>query len=154
MKHSVLSIIFSLLSILVSHAQETIIKGRVTDASTGVAIPFATIVFKGNLNGVNTDFDGFYTIKTADAFDSVRASYLGYKPKSKKIKNGVTQLMDFQLIGDLVSLKEISIVAGENPAHPIIRKAIANKDKLNKQNAKSYELESYVKVLVDIDNIS
>ncbi len=154
MKHSVLSIIFSLLSIFVSYAQETIIKGRVTDASTGVAIPFATIVFKGNLNGVNTDFDGFYTLKSTQPFDSVRASYLGYKPKSKKIKNGVTQLVDFQLIGDLVSLKEISIVAGENPAHPIIRKAIANKDKLNKQNAKSYELESYVKVLVDIDNIS
>ncbi len=154
MKYSILTFLLIFGFLKPAFTQEINIKGRVTDASTGVPVPFASVVFKGNLNGVNTDFDGFYSIKSSQSYDSIRVTYLGYKPKVKKIKNSNPQIIDFQLEPDLVNLKEISVLAGENPAHPIIRKAIANKSKLNKRNAKAFELESYVKVLVDIDNIS
>jgi Family of unknown function (DUF5686)/CarboxypepD_reg-like domain len=143
-----------LLSTHLLQAQETIVQGKVTDANSGDPIPFANVIFKGTTTGATTDFDGNFSIKTKTPVDSVAASYIGYKAKSKVLKRGIKQVINFQLVEDVVSLQEVVIEAGENPAWEVLRKVVRNKDKNDKRNLSSYEYDTYTKIEIDVDKIS
>ena len=66
-------------------AQEILIQGKVTDANSGDPIPFANVTIKGVSVGTNTDFDGRYKLKLQKPFETLVASYIGYKSKEKKL---------------------------------------------------------------------
>jgi hypothetical protein len=70
-------------NVFLANAQETIVQGKVTDAASGDPIPFANVVFKGTSIGSTTDFDGNFLIKTQHPTDTIIASYIGYKSRSK-----------------------------------------------------------------------
>jgi Family of unknown function (DUF5686)/CarboxypepD_reg-like domain len=137
-------------------AQETIVSGKVTDAASGDPIPFVNVVFKGTSIGMTTDFDGKFRIKALalTPSDSIVATYIGYKAKAKKIKRGVQQVINIQLEEDVTKLQEIVIKSGENPAFPILRKVIDNKNRNDKRNLTAYEYDAYTKMEIDADNIS
>jgi hypothetical protein len=135
-------------------AQETFVQGKVTDANSGDPIPFVNVVFKGTTTGATTDFDGNFSIKTLALVDSVTASYIGYKIKTKAVKRGVKQTINFQLSEDVVNLQEVVVKAGENPAWEILRNIIRNKDKNDKRNLSAYEYDTYTKIEIDVDKIS
>lgn len=135
-------------------AQETIVKGRVTDAESGDPLPFVNVVFQNTYTGVTSDFDGYYTLEINQKVDSLEASYIGYFKKAKPVAVGKTQIINFQLKPNVVSLEEVVIIAGENPAYAIIRNAVKNKAKNNKLSLSAYEYESYNKLEVDIDQLS
>ncbi len=137
-------------------AQETIVSGKVTDASTGDPIPFVNVVFKGTSIGMTTDFDGKFRIKALalQKGDSITATYIGYKPRSKKIRRGITQVVNIQLQEDVTNLQEIVIKSGENPAFPILRKVVDNKYLNDKRKLSAYEHDTYSKMEIDADNIS
>lgn len=137
-----------------SIAQETVVKGRITDQATNEAIPFANVKFVGITTGTSADFDGYYTLRTTQRVDSIRVDYLGYKPKSKKVKYGQSQNISFQMKSNSFGIKEVVVKAGVNPAIQIIRDAQKNRDKYNKQNIPCYQYENYAKIQIDIDNIS
>lgn len=135
-------------------AQETIVQGKVTDASSGDPIPFANVIFKGTSIGATTDFDGNFTIRTLNPTDSIIASYIGYKPKIKAITKGIKQNINFQLVEDVTSLQEVVIKAGENPAFEILRKVVRNKSDNDKRKLTAYEYDTYTKIEIDVDNLS
>lgn len=135
-------------------AQETIINGKVTDAGSGDPIPFANVVFKGTSIGTTTDFEGNFLIKTKTPVDSLLASYVGYKSKSKIIRKGVKQVVNFQLEEDVTRLKEVVVSAGENPAFEILRKVNDHKNEHDKRRLAAYECEAYTKIEIAIDNMS
>ena len=63
---------------------QTTIKGRIT--SNGEAIAFASIFISEVNKGVNSDENGFYTIKNVpNGSYSISYSFIGFKPKKKKI---------------------------------------------------------------------
>jgi hypothetical protein len=137
-------------------AQETIVTGKVTDAGSGDPIPFVNVVFKGTSIGMTTDFDGKFRIKALALIpsDSIVATYIGYKAKSKKIKKGIQQVVNIQLEEDVTKLQEVVIKSGENPAFPIMRRVIDNKSVNDKKKLAGYEHETYSKMEIDADNIS
>jgi len=147
----------SLLSSLV--AQTYTISGKVIDGETGEAIPFGNVYPKSNpQGGTTTDFDGYYTLKNISKGDSIIVSYIGYDTRTKipdfsKLENGVIML-NFQLLSASKSLDEIVVVAGEDPAYPIMRKVQDQKKYNDTKKLEAYEYESYVKIELDIDNIS
>jgi hypothetical protein len=136
--------------------QETVITGKVTDASSGDPIPFVNVVFQGTSVGMTTDFDGNFSIRSLAILqsDSVVASYIGYKSKAKKIKRGAVQVINFQLQEEVTNLQEVVIKSGENPAFPIMRKIIDNKSLNDKRKLTGYEHDTYSKMEIDADNIS
>jgi hypothetical protein len=135
-------------------AQETIVQGKVTDASSGDPLPFVNVIFKGTLIGATTDFDGNYAIKSANATDSLTASYVGYKPRTKAVKRGIKQTINFQLTEESFGLQEVIVYAGENPAFEILRNVVRNKNNNDKRKLRAYEYDTYTKIEVDVDNIS
>lgn len=135
-------------------AQETIVTGKVTDASSGDPIPFVNVVFGGTTVGGTTDFDGNYSIKTNQPADSVIASYIGYKHRTKVLKPGVRQVVNFQLEEEVINLQEVVVYAGENPAFEILRNVVDNKKVNDKRRLTAYEYDTYTKIEIDVDNIS
>ena len=146
--------IFSLFISFNTIAQETIVKGRITDQATNEAIPFANVKFVGITTGTSADFDGYFSLKTSQRIDSIRVDYLGYKPKTKKVRPGQSQVINFQLQSNSFGIKEVTVKAGVNPAIQIIKDAQKNREKYNKQNIPCYQYENYAKIQIDIDNIS
>ncbi|MEO1033499.1 MAG: carboxypeptidase-like regulatory domain-containing protein [Bacteroidota bacterium] len=72
--------LFLFLFPLLSLAQEGIITGTLTTDSDGLPLPGASITIKGTSYGVQTDFDGKYTIK-CHVGDVLVISYIGMTPK-------------------------------------------------------------------------
>lgn len=142
-----------MLSSLSGYAQ-TVVSGKVTDAASGDPIPFANVVFKGTSVGITTDFDGNYILKTTSPVDSIQASYIGYFPKTKALKKGVAQVINFQLDEQLNSLGEVVITPGENPAFEILKQVDNNRKIHDKRRLTAYEYETYTKIEIDIDNMS
>lgn len=135
--------------------QTITVKGKVTDASSGDPIPFANLIFKGTTIGTTTDFDGNYTLKVSVPVDSLVVSYLGYKSRSKKVDRKLAnQVINFQLEEQATALQEVVFEAGENPAYPILRGVVRNKEKNDKRRLSAYEYDTYTKIEIDVDNIS
>lgn len=135
-------------------AQKTQVSGKVTDAGSGEALPFVNVYFTGTTIGVTTDFDGFYTLETDKTVDSVSVSYLGYITLTKKIQQGKTQTVHFQLKENVSELPEAIVKPGENPAHRIIKAAQKNRQKNSYENLKAYQYESFTKVQIAIDQLT
>ena len=56
-----------------------VILGKVVDATTNEALPFASVVLQGNATGTTTDFDGNYTLTgISPGVHNVVVSFLGY----------------------------------------------------------------------------
>lgn len=128
------------------HAQ-TVVKGRVTDATTGTPMPFVTVVIKGTVEGINTDVNGEYNLQTTENANQVEFSFLGYVTATRQLKVGETQTLNIALMEDKRMLDEVVINPKKekyrnknNPAVELIKKVIANKDK---NRVSSYDYVSY-----------
>jgi hypothetical protein len=148
-------LLLSLLAALPSAAQSFRVSGRVTDAETGEGMPFVNVFFKGTTSGATTDFDGYYKLAAGALKDSLYATYIGYQERGKPVNRSLKeQTVDFQLSPSAVSLKEVSVYSGENPAWALMRQVVRHKDKNDKRALSFYEYESYNKIEVDVDNLS
>jgi TonB-linked SusC/RagA family outer membrane protein len=100
--------IFTLLlafSMQFSFAQEKTVTGVVTDKLG--PLPGANVVVKGTTNGVQTDFDGKYSIK-AKAGDVLQVSFTGYDAKS--ITVGAANSYNV-VLSEGLELQEVVVVA-------------------------------------------
>ena len=129
-------------------AQNTSIKGRITDATTLEPVSFANIYFEGISTGTISDFDGYYEINSDKINDSISVSFVGYQTVKKAVEKGKVQTINFQLQPSSISLSEVIVVPGENPAVKILKKVWENKDLCNIDRLETYEFESYTKTQV------
>ena len=67
------------------------VSGVVQDANNQDPLPGATIIEKGTANGVSTDFDGNFEMKTLNSSGELIVSYVGY----------VSYTVSFSQSGDL-----------------------------------------------------
>lgn len=146
--------LFFVLNFTIQAQQKTFISGRVTEAITNSGVPFANIYFKGGLIGTVTDFEGNYSIQTTEIHDSIYVSLIGYRSKAKHIKTGKTQVINFQIAAEALNLGSVEVKPGINPAVRVIKNAIANKSKYNRDNLKSIQFISYTKQEADVDNVT
>jgi TonB-dependent starch-binding outer membrane protein SusC len=91
-----------------SYAQEKTITGTVTSASDGFSLPGVNVIVKGTTRGVQTDFDGNYSIK-ASAGETLVFSFIGFKNLEAKIAASST--VNASLQEDIAALEEVVVVA-------------------------------------------
>jgi len=142
-----LSLIF-LLTILFLHsfAQNYTISGKVINAKTGEPLAFVNIIANNSTKGSSTDIDGKYTLKYTKAIISIKLSYVGFETKVVTIENNKSNLV-IRLQEKQLQLTEVKIIAGENPAHRIMRNVLANRDLNNPEKQHSFSYTSYNKLI-------
>ena len=134
-------------------AQTTKVSGKIVDAITREPLPFVNIIFTGTTIGAASDIEGNYSLSTSTKVDSITISYVGYNKITRVIKRGQEQIVNIGLTQG-VDLITVEVRPGENPAHRILRKIIANKDKNDREKLDAYEYEVYNKVEFDLNNLS
>lgn len=138
-----------------AHSQQAIIKGKVTEAASGNPVPFANVRITGTTLGVTSDFDGYYSLPVGDKSLSITVSYIGFKPRTKTIDQKDEQgRLDFQLEEDVISLEDVVVYAGENPAFQILRSVVDNRKRNDKRSLEAYEYEVYTKIEIDVNHLT
>lgn len=100
------------------YAQSGAIKGKVLDAATGEAIPFANVVVEQNGNMIGggvSDFDGNYTVKPIPAGRfTVKSSYVGYNTlqiNDVVVNNDKIRFLDLKMNISNQEIEEIDVIA-------------------------------------------
>ncbi|NCA19833.1 MAG: carboxypeptidase-like regulatory domain-containing protein, partial [Crocinitomicaceae bacterium] len=134
------------------YSQQTIIKGKITEASTGQGIAFAKIRFLNSKIGTLTDSLGNYSLQTYYATDSLYFFFPGYKPVTKKIKKDQEQIINIQLQVMTTDIKQVDIrPPDELPSTRLHKLVVANKYINNKEKLDAYEYELYNKIQLDLN---
>lgn len=123
--------------------------GRVLDSVSKQPIPFVNITLNGSKAGTATDIDGRFSFNYApESIQYMEFSSMGYqKLKSSNIKNGTVYYMK----PSTEALNEIVVMAGVNPAHRIIKNAVANKDKNRPEGLSSFSYKTYSKFVLGLN---
>lgn len=135
-------------------SQTAVISGKIIESASGNPIPFANVRVVGTTKGVTSNFDGFYSLSYDKPIDSLSVSYIGFKTKIKKVVSGQSHRMNFQLEEDIVSLEDVVVLSGENPAFPILRNVVKNRKNNDKRSLKAYEYEAYTKIEIDLNHLN
>ncbi|MBT8320483.1 MAG: TonB-dependent receptor plug domain-containing protein, partial [Eudoraea sp.] len=106
-KQSGLLVLLLVFIVQFTFAQQKTVTGTVTDASNS-PLPGASVVVKGTIRGVQSDFDGNYSIQ-ATSNETLVFSYLGYITQEMAI--GSRSSIDVQLLEDVESLEEVIVTA-------------------------------------------
>ncbi len=134
-------------------AQKTVVRGTVTNAETGDPIPFVNIVFQHSTSGTISDFSGIYFLESQYPTDSLIASCMGYAPQTVAVRKGTQQVIHFKLLAVSLSIEEVVITPGENPAFQVLRNISAHKKFNNPDRFSSYQYRSYNKLQLDMNNV-
>lgn len=134
------------------HAQTFVLSGKVTD-SNKEALPFTTVYVKGTSIGTNSNEEGNYTLKLPTGNYEIVYQYVGYAKRIEKVNLSENKNLNITLLSDGISLKEVEVKAGENPADIIIRQAI-KKRKYYLEQVDDYSCNTYIKGLQRLKHIS
>lgn len=131
-----------------AYAQQFTVSGRIIDESTKEGIMFSNILVKNSNLGTGANKEGYYNLKLSSGKYKIIVSSIGYISDTLEIlvNENLTNI-NFELIPSPVTLGEIIVMPGENPANEIIRNAI----KIKKQREKkivTYRFNAYTKAIV------
>lgn len=105
------------------------IKGRVTDATTGEAMPFANVYIEGTTMGAATNMDGEYVIMNVPVGACILvASVIGYansKVNDVKISVNMTTTINFKLSTSVMKGEEVVVTA----KRPVIERDMTSSGK-------------------------
>jgi hypothetical protein len=128
------------------------ISGRVTDEK-GTPLPYASISIKGTTRGTNANGSGYYSITVSPGQYTLICQYVGYKKEEKTITvESDEYALNFTLSIQQLTLSEVVVKKGEDPAYEIIRQAIKKRSYYNNQ-IDSFSVNVYIKGLVRSRNI-
>ncbi len=135
-------------------SQETKVKGVVIDAETKEVIPFANIAFKGTSIGTISSMEGAFFLTSRENVDTLVISYIGYKTQKIPLQKRKFQRLEIALETANISLKEVVVLPGENPAFRILRGIRKHKKNNNPDKIEKYQCKVYNKMQVDVNNLS
>ncbi|MDB5110907.1 MAG: hypothetical protein JWR67_2021 [Mucilaginibacter sp.] len=143
-------------------AQQTEIKGTITDARTHETMPAVSVSFEGTTIGVTADNGGRYKLVSDKASNRIKVSFIGYKTVFKDIIPGKAQTIYIVMAEDHKLLTEVVIKSGKktrytnknNPAVELIRKVIAHKDQNRVENYNYAEYKQYEKMSFYLSDLS
>jgi hypothetical protein len=160
LKSTLILLLLSLSTTLM--AQQTIIKGVVTDLRTHETMPGVSVSFEGTSIGGSTDVQGNYRISTDGNYSRIKVTFIGYKTFYKDITPGTAQIINIALSEDRRVLNEVVVKSGKksrytnknNPAVELIRKVIAHKSQNRLENFDYAEYQQYERMIFSLSDLS
>ncbi|HEV7782393.1 MAG TPA: DUF5686 and carboxypeptidase regulatory-like domain-containing protein [Chitinophagaceae bacterium] len=135
---------FFVLTIYSGIAYSQKIKGTVTD-NNGRILPYASVFIKENNKGTNANSEGKYSLKLEAGNYTLVCQYVGYKKEERKITVSDNDIeLNFILTLQELTLGEVIVKNGEDPANPIIRNTI-KKRPFHENQLDKFECEVYTK---------
>ena len=128
-----------------------LLEGKVLDATNNQPLPFVNILINDQKSGAITDIDGRFRISQAEPIRQLRLSYVGYENRIQYVATGVTRI-NIQMEPKTAMLQEITVVAGENPAHRVIREAVRRREENNPEKLSNFRYTAYNRFVVTIDS--
>ncbi len=119
------------------------ITGIVQD-STGAPLPFSTIHVKERNLSISANSEGRYAFSIPAGNYTIICQHIGYQRQEKAISINENTVVNFQLSPQTLTLSEVTVKQGEDPAYEIIRKAIAKRPEL-KNELQSFRSQVYTK---------
>lgn len=133
---------------------QTLIKGTFLDSLTKQPIAFVHIQIDNGKTSSTSDIEGNFECKLPANYSGLLStSHISYKKKTFRAPDILRDHV-ILLAPSSTLLKEVEFTAEENPAFRIIRNAIANKEKNDHENLKSYQYISYNKFLATVSESS
>ena len=138
-----------------SYAQQRVITGKVTDATTGLPLFSCSVYALNSGNGVITDDKGKYSLTISNKTDSIAISMIGYKSTSRAVTKQEEQVINFAAEPAENEMAEvvISVKQKYTKAQRLILKVIKNKPVNDAFNNSSFQSHVYDKMEVDLKNI-
>ncbi len=131
-------------------AQTYVLSGTIS--GNNETLPFATILVKGTTLGTNSNANGQYRLKLPAGDYEIIFQYIGFTKKIERVSLNSDKTLNVVLSSDGISLKEVEVTAGEDPAYAIIRQAI-KKRKYYLNQLDVYTCKAYIKGLQKINKI-
>lgn len=130
------------------------LNGIVRDKESREAITFANIVFIGAegkpIGGTASDAEGRFTRQLTGDERAFRISAVGYKTEIIAIRSPEGGFYEILMNRTVKQLNEVVVYAGENPAHAIIKKAVANKPLHDPEKISEYACKIYNKFIITV----
>ena len=139
----------------ISDGSTFVVSGTVTDARTGVPVPFAGVALKGRKTGVTANEQGQFMLRVQILSDSLLVSSLGFTTKTVALDPSVrVQVIVVALLSAGMSLQEVMIKSGENPAYRVLRQLRQNVAQNDRSRIDSYEHDSYAKTEIALSHVT
>lgn len=149
----IVSILFFLLAFLSKplFPQSHSVSGKITDANNRQPLAFVNVVVNDGHQGTISDIDGKYSIASEQPIQKISFSFVGYESKVVEISSG-QKICNVALTSIVFELNEVTVDAGENPAHRIIDSVMANRKRNNPDQLDSYSYTIYDKMVFTVDS--
>jgi len=147
---SLLSILLFLFPLCLFSQQFTV-AGKVTDAHNRQPLAFVNIVVNDGQYGGMSDINGKYEITVQESINVLKFSCLGYETLEKAIEPGAKRV-NVALVPKAFQLNEVTVEAGENPAHRIIDSVMAHRKENHPNSLDSYRYHIYDQMVITIDS--
>ena len=91
-------------------AQQTLLKGVVTDSLSGERLPSAALLWKGTTLGCATDLDGQFSFYVPNGNGTLQVSFIGYDTQEIALSlKGQPIQLNFQLKPSSIDLSEVVV---------------------------------------------
>ncbi|MBI3232437.1 MAG: carboxypeptidase-like regulatory domain-containing protein, partial [Bacteroidetes bacterium] len=127
------------------------IKGLIS-SNDGKPLAFASVFIKETNKGTNSNSEGNYSLSAAPGKYTLVCQYVGYQKEEKIITVGNKDIeVNFSLVQQGMTLGEVILKNGEDPAYAVIRQAIQKRPYYQQQLDK-YQCDVYTKGQMRIRN--
>lgn len=158
----VLLLIIAGLPLLAQGQSATSASGIVKDSITGEPLSYVSVLFKNSTIGAMTDDNGYFTLQNSNGYTTLLVSSMGYTDKliqlhpGKKNEGLNVQLRptSFELSEVVVKPKRERYSRKDNPAVELIKKVIEHKADNRIESKDEYQVETYEKLSLALDNFS
>ncbi|MCX7728076.1 MAG: DUF5686 and carboxypeptidase regulatory-like domain-containing protein [Bacteroidia bacterium] len=134
-------------------SDEYLLKGHIVDDKKQ-DLPFASVSIANTNKGTSANDKGEFVLKLNKGSYILIVQYLGFRKKEVQIQINQNQEIEIMMYPEEISLKEVNIRAGEDPAYEVIRNAIKKRKQHNSElNSKSYQCDVYIKGVQKLDSI-
>ena len=147
---SLLSLLLCFLSLSL-FSQNYSVSGKVTDKENRQPLAFVNIIVNEGQYGGISDINGKFEINSKEPIQTMKFSCLGYESLEIKVEKGDTRV-NAALKPTTFQLNEVTVEAGENPAHRIIDSVMAHRKENNPNSLPSYRYHIYDQMVITIDS--